>query len=100
VRATAVVLLAAAVVLAGVFIMSMVDDAPLLDMLFEVVSAFGTVGLSRGITPGLCDTSKLTLIVTMLIGRLGPLTFAVALNYRASTGKVKVSFPEEHVMIG
>ncbi len=99
-RATAVVLLAAVVVLAGVFIMSMVDSAPLLDMLFEVVSAFGTVGLSRGITPGLSDISKLTLIITMLIGRLGPLTFAVALNYRASTKKARVSFPEEHVMIG
>lgn len=99
-RATAVVILAALVVLAGTLIVSVAEDAPFLDVMFEVISAFGTVGLSRGITPQLSSISRLVIIVIMLMGRLGPLTFAVALNYRKSVSKVKVTFPEEHVMIG
>lgn len=99
-RATAVILLSAGIVLVGVFVMSLTEKSALLDMLFEVISAFGTVGLSRGITPHITDISRGLLIVIMLMGRLGPLTFAVALNYRKSMTKVKVSFPEEHVMIG
>ncbi len=99
-RATAVVILAALVVLAGTLIVSMTEKAPFLDVMFEVISAFGTVGLSRGITPQLSSISRIVIIVIMLIGRLGPLTFAVALNYKKSVSKVRVSFPEEHVMIG
>ena len=52
------------------------DD--ILPIAFETVSAFGTVGDSTGITPTLPDTSLLVLIVTMFVGRLGPLTFALA----------------------
>lgn len=99
-RATAVVILAALVVLAGTLIVSLAEKASFLDVMFEVISAFGTVGLSRGITPSLSSISRLVIIVIMLMGRLGPLTFAVALNYRKSMSKVRVTFPEEHVMIG
>ena len=99
-RAISVILLSAGIVLAGIFLMTVFEDKSLLDMLFEVISAFATVGLSRGITPELGVMSRLLLVVIMLMGRLGPLTFAVALNYRKTASKVKVSFPEEHVMIG
>lgn len=99
-RATAVVLLAAFVVLIGTLIVSLVESASFLDIMFEVISAFATVGLSRGITPNLGPISRFIIIVIMLMGRLGPLTFAVALNYKKSMSKVKVTFPEEHVMIG
>ncbi len=99
-RATAVVILAAVVVMAGTLVVSIAEKAPFLDVMFEVISAFGTVGLTRGMTPFLSSLSKFVIILIMLMGRLGPLTFVVALNYRKSLSKVKVTFPEEHVMIG
>ena len=69
-----------------------------LSALFEVTSAFGTVGLSTGLTPGLTDTGKLLLCAVMYIGRLAPLTLISALT----TGKkqLDISYPEEHIMIG
>ena len=66
-------------------------------LLFEVVSAFGTVGLSTGITPELTDASKLVITVTMFIGRLGPLTVASLLTFRALPN---VHYSEEPIPIG
>lgn len=68
------------------------------DLLFEVVSAFGTVGLSMGITAELSLLSKLTIVVTMFIGRIGPLTLLIALSKRQSRAVFK--YPEENIMIG
>jgi trk system potassium uptake protein len=50
----------------------------LVDVLFETISAFGTVGLSRGITPVLNEPSKLVISLTMLAGRVGILSFVLA----------------------
>lgn len=66
-------------------------------LLFEVVSAFGTVGLSTGITPGLGAMSKVTLVVLMFIGRLGPLTVASLLTFRAISS---ARYSEEPISIG
>ncbi len=66
-------------------------------ILFEVVSGFGTVGLSTGITPHLMDISKILLCLTMFIGRVGPLTIASIWVYKASSN---LSHPEERVTIG
>ncbi len=68
------------------------------ELVFEVVSAFATVGLSLGITPELSVPSKLILIVTMFIGRIGPLTLLIALSKRESKGVF--NYPEENIMIG
>lgn len=69
-----------------------------LSVLFEVTSAFGTVGLSMGITPTLSDAAKLTLCVVMYAGRLGPLTLVTALT--GAKKEIDVFHPEEHIMIG
>jgi trk system potassium uptake protein TrkH len=66
--------------------------------LFETVSAFGTVGLSMGITPYLSWVSKSLLCVTMLIGRVGPLTILLALRKRRLVGHF--AYSEENVMVG
>ncbi|MBD3426962.1 MAG: hypothetical protein GF409_07025 [Candidatus Omnitrophica bacterium] len=66
--------------------------------LFEVTSAFGTVGLSTGITPGLNDLSKLCITATMFAGRVGPLTLALAVAFRER--KDNFVFPEENLMVG
>jgi trk system potassium uptake protein TrkH len=63
---------------------------------FEIVSATATVGLSMNVTPTLCTASKLIVILTMYIGRLGPLTIAT-MWVAAPRG---VSRPEEEIPIG
>jgi trk system potassium uptake protein len=71
---------------------------PFLWEAFDVVSAFGTVGLSTGITPRLTDGSWATLILTMFVGRVGPLTLGLALAGRRP--RVEPRFAEEDVMVG
>ncbi len=66
--------------------------------LFEVTSAFGTVGLSAGVTSGLNNLSKLCIIATMFAGRVGPLTLALAVAVRERTDRY--IFPEENIMVG
>lgn len=82
-RALAVALLAGVIVFVGVLALEVTADAPFIEFLFEAVSAFGTVGLSTGITPGLPDPALIVLSVVMFAGRLGPLTLVVALASRA-----------------
>lgn len=65
---------------------------------FEVVSAFGTVGLSTGITATLSAPGQLLLILMMLVGRVGPLTLALAVAARRSKGHFR--YAEENVMVG
>lgn len=69
-----------------------------MQIFFETVSAFGTVGLSTGITPHLHDFSKLVLCAMMFIGRLGPLTIACIWSAKAS--KKEIRFAEEAITIG
>lgn len=70
-----------------------------LDVLVEVVSAFGTVGLTAGLTPNLTIAGRLLITLTMFIGRVGPLTMAMALAQR-KTARAQIHYPEERVMIG
>jgi trk system potassium uptake protein TrkH len=67
-------------------------------ILFEVTSAFGTVGLSTGITPHLSVFGKVLIIVTMFVGRIGPLTAALAIALQQEN--VIYTYPEERVMVG
>jgi trk system potassium uptake protein TrkH len=97
-EAQAVVAVGVIVVSAGVLVLLIVEDLPLSDALFEVVSAFGTVGLSTGVTPTLTVAGKIVLIVMMLTGRVGPLTLALALAQRRD--KPLYDYPEERVFIG
>ena len=68
------------------------------EYLFDTVSAFGTVGLSMGITPKLNDLQKYALILMMFAGRVGPLTLAFSLS--RGTGKRGLTYAEEGVMVG
>jgi trk system potassium uptake protein TrkH len=67
------------------------------EYLFETVSAFGTVGLSMGVTPKLTDLQKLAIVLMMFAGRVGPLTLAFSWYY---TGKREIKYAEESVMVG
>jgi trk system potassium uptake protein TrkH len=68
------------------------------EYLFDTVSAFGTVGLSMGITPKLNDIQKYALIIMIFAGRIGPLTLAFSLSRGA--GKRRITYAEEGVIIG
>lgn len=70
-----------------------------IQLLFELVSAFGTVGLSTGITSLLQPASKIIIILTMFIGRLGPVTLTLAMS--KSRGEPSIRYPEENaIMVG
>jgi trk system potassium uptake protein TrkH len=79
-------------------LLTMEPDKEMGDLLFETVSAFGTVGLSKGITADLSIFSKLVISLTMFIGRIGPLTLLIALAKKESRAIRK--YPEENIMIG
>jgi trk system potassium uptake protein TrkH len=74
------------------------EEPRFLDLMFEAVSAFGTVGLSTGITPSLTAPGKLVVILLMFVGRVGPLTAALAIGRRPRS--VQVRYAEETVMVG
>ena len=76
----------------------MTEQFESIHILFEVVSAIGTVGLSAGITSSLTITGKLIIILLMFIGRVGPLTVFIALSQR--TKKYPVTHPAGHIAIG
>lgn len=67
-------------------------------ILFEATSAFGTVGLSMGLTPELSETGKIIITLTMFAGRLGPLTIAFALAQRKQ--KEYFRYPKGKIMVG
>jgi len=79
-------------------LLSLTENAPFINILFEEFSAFGTVGLSRGITPHLTSVGKIVIILTMLVGRIGPLTLALAIGGRKVSEPYK--YPEEKIMVG
>ncbi len=97
-KASIITFLALGVVLASTYLLMVFEpDLPLVDALFEMTSAFGTVGLSTGITTSLGVPAKLLSVLVMYIGRLGPLT--VATLWYFSKGE-RAEYPEGNIAIG
>lgn len=97
-KALTITMLSLALVIAVTMVLATLEDRAFLRILFEAVSAFGTVGLSTGITPELSDPGRIILMLTMFAGRLGPLTLAYALQPRAE--KELYRHPEGKIIIG
>ena len=97
-RAFFILLLYAILIFTGTLILTMTEQFESMQILFEVVSAIGTVGLSTGITSSLTTTGKLIIIVLMFIGRVGPLTIFIALSQRKK--RYPVTHPTGHIAIG
>jgi trk system potassium uptake protein TrkH len=93
-----VVVFSIAVITLLVFPMLLRSSARFLPTLFEATSAFGTVGLSMGLTPNLNPTGMLTVIALMFIGRVGPLTLAYSLATRKPP--VELAYPTDHIIVG
>ncbi|WP_069997321.1 TrkH family potassium uptake protein [Cellulosilyticum sp. I15G10I2] len=99
-RSMAIIMIAIGVVISVLMVLSFTESASFMELVFEVISAFGTVGLSLGITSNLTFIGKLIIIVTMFIGRLGPITMAVALMIKQSKDKGTIQYAEERVLVG
>ncbi|MFA7257133.1 MAG: potassium transporter TrkG, partial [Kiritimatiellales bacterium] len=80
-------------------LLAVFEQKPFIDVLFETVSAFGTVGLSTGLTPELSLLGRILITLMMFIGRLGPLTIGFAFMLRV-VRPAKYSYAEERIMIG
>ncbi|MDR3592887.1 MAG: TrkH family potassium uptake protein [Negativicutes bacterium] len=97
-KAFAITFLAAGLIIFVTMVLSISENATFLSILFEVVSAFATVGLSAGLTTELTLHGKVWIILTMFAGRVGPVTLAMALAMRQERQLIK--YPEGKVIIG
>lgn len=97
-RALSIALLSVAFVFLATFVLSWLEDASFLAVLFETVSAFGSVGQTMGLTQSLSPLGASVVVVTMIVGRLGPLTLAVLLAGRVRPARVRPA--EEMIRVG
>ena len=97
-KSFAIILLSVVVIFTSTLGVAMFDaDKNLLSIVFEVVSAYATVGLSRGITGSLTDASKIIVLITMFLGRVGMITFLMAIIKK--TNNTKYRYPTEDLLI-
>ncbi len=98
-KAFSIFIFSASFIFTATFFLSILEpETDVLRLLFEEVSAFGTVGLSTGITAGMNDSSKYILIVSMFVGRIGTLTLGFALSKKVMS--VAYRYPDAHFMVG
>jgi len=98
VKALTVITLSLGLVIIMTTLLSYTEGEDFIKVLFEVVSAFGTVGLSTGITSSLSIAGKIIIIITMFTGRIGPLSLALSLIQKREPEMIR--YPEEKIMVG
>jgi trk system potassium uptake protein TrkH len=100
-RSLAIIGLSMGLVVVVTMVLSITEGShSFIEIFFETISAFGTVGLSLGITPSLSSIGKIIISLTMFAGRVGPLTIFLALAQRKQHHKGIVRYPEEKVIVG
>ncbi|MDD6050767.1 MAG: potassium transporter TrkG [Clostridiales bacterium] len=101
-RALTIMLFYILILLGGTVVISLIEGSrfSMIDLLFETTSALATVGVSTVGTPNLKPASHCVLVPIMYIGRVGPLTMAMALASKQGTAKRKIRYPEETIIIG
>lgn len=97
-RASVIIFINLSLALVMFFVIMATQDFDPLDVMLEVFSATGTVGLSAGITSSLNTVSRTGIMILMYLGRVGSLTFAMSFTERHTTGNIR--YPEERVIIG
>ncbi len=97
VRSLAITVIGISFIFVGIFILDITEDAPFLKIVFETVSAFGTVGLSMGLTGDLTWIGKIIISMIMIIGKVGPLTLAFSI---ATQAKIHIRYAREDILTG
>lgn len=98
-KAVAVTSMSFIILFASTLLLAAVTQADLLDVMYETVSATATVGLTRNLTPFLGTWGKLIIILTMYLGRVGPISLAVAFNVKKENRNI-VKNPTEEISVG
>ncbi|SEP99763.1 TrkH family potassium uptake protein [Nitrosomonas ureae] len=96
-KALALAIVSITIIFIGIFILTAIEKAPFIDIVFEVVSALSTVGLSRGLTAQLSMGGEILIIFMMIVGRVGPLTFAYFL---ATPKKKHIKYANADIQVG
>lgn len=98
-KAVAVVSMAFIILCVSTLLLSAVTDADALDIAYETVSAAATVGLTRNLTSGLNIWGKIIIIITMYLGRVGPISLMIALNTKREAKNI-IKNPTEEISVG
>ena len=98
-KAVAVTAMSFAILFTSTLLLSAVTEADALDILYETVSATATVGLTRNLTGSLNEAGKAIIIGTMYLGRVGPISLALALNSRKKNNNI-IKNPTEEISVG
>ena len=98
-KAVAVTSMSFSIVFIATVLLAAVTNAPAIDIIYETVSATATVGLSRNLTAYLGFSGKLIIIATMYLGRIGPISLAIAFNSNKETGNI-IKNPTEEISVG
>lgn len=96
-RSLSISVISLLLVFIAIFTLTLTEDAPTFAIVFEAFSAFGTVGLSIGLTEELSELGKVIIMILMFIGRVGPLTIAFALS---KSTKPRISYPKGEIFTG
>ena len=89
------------IVFCGILILSITDSKSFIDLTFEVFSAFATVGLSANYTAGLSSIGKITIILLMYIGRIGPVTMMLSFLRQSKINHTHHAvYPKGEILIG
>lgn len=99
-KAIAVFFIGITIILGGICLLLIVEPFSLMESAFEAFSAFGTVGLSLGITSQLTSIGKVIIILLMYIGRIGSITMIAMFLKRYTSKKVEVHYPQANVLVG
>ena len=99
-KSVCILMLALLIIFISTFIILIDNDIEFINALFEVTSAFGTVGLSTGVTPLLNPLSKVVLMICMFLGRLGPLTLVIAFARKQIFNKPCYKYSEGKISVG
>lgn len=100
-QALAVICISIVIVGIGGLLVCYIEPYEPLDVFYECFSAFGTVGLSANLTPLLSPLSKIIIMLLMFIGRVGPVTMALAfVHKRHCNAENEINYPQDHLLVG
>jgi len=99
-KAVSVTLVFGAVLLVMIILMSLLVEGSMMDIAYETASALGTVGLSRDFTATMNSVGKVLIIICMYLGRIGPISMAIAFTFKGSKRGYQIRYPEEDVTVG